>query len=87
MERANFEILKISYDLLSPEKQAVARWICEEWDLGESATPKWLQHKYWQLFHFPLHEPGAPEKIARELILELLSKHKQEVLARRRNAG
>lgn len=87
MEKANFDILSKNYDLLSQEKQAVARWLCIEWKLGTSAAPKWLQRKYWQLFHFPLRELDAPEKMARELVLELLSAHKQEISVRQRGAG
>ena len=87
MKRKNLSILSLNHDLLSPEKQAIARWLCEDWKFGEVTVPKWLQNKYRQLFHFPLHEPETPEKMARELILELLSKYKQEILARQRSAA
>jgi hypothetical protein len=86
MAQKRFDILCKNYDLLSLEKQAVARWLCEEWKFGEALAPKWLRHKYRQLFHFSLHEPDAPEKMARVLVIELLSTHRQEILSRRRSS-
>ena len=86
MERETFEILRNHYGLLSPRKQAVARWLCEDWNLGEKLAPGWLRHKYWDLFSFPLHEAAAPEKMTRELVLELLTAHKSQVLSRGRDA-
>lgn len=83
MNRATFEILELNHDLLSPRKQAVARWPCEEWGRDEGIPPSWLRSRCRPLAHFSLNERGVSEKMVRESALELLFEHRQRILARR----
>jgi hypothetical protein len=87
MDARSLELLALHGDLLSPDKHAVARWLCESWAVEPSPVPSWLRHKYWQLFPFRLDTADAPERMARDLVLELLSQHKQQVLAHGRAEG
>lgn len=82
MKAQSLALLHNNADLLSTDKQAVARWLCEVWASAPSPAPKWLQHRYWTTFSFPLHTDDAPEKMLRELSLELLEKHKVEIARR-----
>jgi hypothetical protein len=84
MNAAAMKILCRNADLLSVEKQAVSRWICEEWFDNKGKAPKWLQHRYCNLFHFDLNSEDAPQMLARTLVLELLSKHKKLIAERRK---
>jgi hypothetical protein len=84
MKQEILDLLRQHQDLLAAEKQVVARWLCEEWNLGTATAPKWLQRRCWQLFSFPLDLADSPEKMARDLTIELLSVHKKEILARAR---
>ena len=87
MDARSLELLARHSDLLSPDKHAVARWLCESWAIEPSPVPSWVRQKYWKLFPFPLDTADAPERIIRSLVLELLSQHKQQVLAHGRAEG
>ena len=87
MHARSLELLSLHGDLLPTDKRAVARWLCESWSVEPSPVPSWLRNRYWQHFTFSLNAPDAPERMVRELVLELLSQHKAQVLARSRAAA
>ena len=87
MDARSLELLALHGDLLPPDKRSVARWLCESWAVEPSPVPSWLRQKYWRSFPFSLHSADAPERMLRDLVLELLSQHKQQVLARGRADG
>jgi hypothetical protein len=78
----SLDLLARHADLLSAEKQAIARWLCDEWAKTHAAVPAWLRQRYWTLYPINLALADAPEKLLRELALELLSLHRDAILAR-----
>jgi hypothetical protein len=80
----NLELLGKHLDLLPPVKQPLARWLCEDWANSKKRLPGALRRKYWQLYPFELASSTAPERLLRELVLELLSQHRGLVLRRQR---
>ena len=58
------------------EKMSV-RWLTEEWDKESIEFPKWLRT---QIFcRHSRHLPETPEKLAREICLNLLHRHRNEI--------
>jgi hypothetical protein len=82
----NLELLEKHLDLLPPEKQSVARWLCEEWRGGESKLPRQLRQRIWRHFAYDLSAPDSPAWLARELSLQLLAGNKVAI-ARRIRVG
>lgn len=80
----NLELLGKHLDLLPPVKQPLARWLCEGWAGSKKRVPGALCTKYWQLYPFKLSSPTAPERLLRELVLELLSQNRVLVSRRQR---
>lgn len=81
---STLELLSQNLHLLSPGKQQIARWLCDEWAQTGQAAPRWLQRA---LKGAPDVAPGSlwrPEALLRDLGLELLSRQRGEVLRRRR---
>lgn len=87
MKAKSLALISQHSDLLSADKQAVARWLCEEWAQSPSSAPKWLQRRFRQTFSFPLHNNDAPQKMLKDLTLELLSQHRDELADRARRSG
>ena len=87
MDSRSLNLLIKHKDLLAPDKQAVARWLCESWHQDRGAIPSWLRQRYWQTFPFSLEIADAPERMVRELVLDLLSNHKHQISDRDRGAG
>jgi len=71
-------------DLLSPQKQAVARWLLEEWAPFGQSIPRQLRRRVWELFPYDLTDSSAGERVLRDLVLELLSHHKLQIADRTR---
>jgi len=82
----NLALLDKHLDLLPPEKQAVARWLCEEWRGGDSKLPRQLRIRIANYFSYNLTLPDAPNWLLRELSLELLASRKSDI-ARRDRVG
>jgi hypothetical protein len=80
------DFLTRHWDLLPLPKQAVARWLCESWAQSGERMPRQLYARVWLLFPFDLKAPSAPEKLIRELTLELLSSNRN-LIARRERLG
>ncbi len=78
------QLLSQNLHLLSPGKQLIARWLCDEWGTTGQVAPRWLQRA---LKGAPDVTPSSllrPEALLSDLFLELLSLHKGEILRRRR---
>ena len=80
----NLELLTKHLDLLPAGKQPLARWLCEYWAKSPRRLPSTLCRRYWQMYPFKLTSASAPERLIRELVLELLSLHRREVSRRER---
>ena len=80
----NLALLHKHLDLLPVPKQPLARWLCEHWAKSPKRLPGTLRQKYWQLYPFQLSSSEAPERLIRELVLELLSAHRGLVSRRER---
>ena len=83
MKSQSLGLLCKHMDLLTVEKRQVARWLCEVWAKERGTAPKWLQHRYGNIFSFDLASTDAPAKMARSLILELLGEHKDVTISRK----
>ena len=82
----NLELLTRHLDLLPADKQPLARWLCEDWAKSPKRLPAKLCRRYWQIYPFQLGSASAPERLVRELVLELLSNHRR-VITRRERVG
>ena len=81
---SKLELLSRNLHLLSPGKQQVARWLCEDWAKTSQAAPRWLQRALKSTDDVALGSLQRPDALLRELVLELLSLHRDEILRRRR---
>ena len=65
----SIELLKEHLDLLSPDKQAVARYICANWPL-KARLPQGVARHATSAYGFSVDSLAASERVARELFLE-----------------
>ncbi len=69
MPTQSIELLQEHMHLLSPEKQAVARYICENWPLTHR-LPQGIAKLASSAYGHPVHDVTRGRAFARELILE-----------------
>jgi hypothetical protein len=82
---AHLALLRRHFDLIPLRRQPFARWLCESWP--ECApVPHWLRRVSWQEFTQNLNSPEAAQLVLRDLVLQLLSSHRQTI-ARRNRTG
>ena len=55
--------------MLSPEKQAVARYVCENWPL-QTRLPKGVAEQARRAYGRPVIDLAGAESVARDLFLE-----------------
>jgi hypothetical protein len=65
----SIELLQKHAHLLSPEKQAVARYICENWPL-QTRLPKGVASQARQVYGRPVIDLAGAQSVARDLFLE-----------------
>ena len=65
----SIELLKTHLHLLPPDKQAVARYVCDNWPLL-GRLPQGVASRAELAYGFRVHSLAAAERVARELFLE-----------------
>jgi hypothetical protein len=65
----SIELLKEHAHRLSPEKQALARYICENWPL-RARLPKAVADQAQRAYGRPVFDLSGAQALARELFLE-----------------
>ena len=85
-ERTALQLLERHLDLLPPEKQSLARWLCEG-GLSSARLPEKLRQRVWHVL--PSGDQGTDwqKRVLRELVLDLLSNHRREIARRERVGG
>jgi hypothetical protein len=81
-ELSALRLLERHLDLLPTEKQPLAQWLCEG---GASADrlPGKLRQRFWHVL--PIAQGSdEPKRLLRNLVLELLSQHRLEIVRRER---
>lgn len=78
------ELLSQNLHLLSPGKQQVARWLCDNWANTDDPAPRWLHRALKGGPDVAAASLRKPEALLRDLALELLSRHRAEIVRRRR---
>lgn len=67
--KQSIELLQKHLHLLAPEKQAVARYICENWPLNHR-LPQGIATLASRAYGRPVHDVTGAQALARELFLE-----------------
>ena len=82
---SSLQILSQNLHLLSQGKQQVGRWLCDEWACTGASAPRWLQRLLKNAPDVVMGSLSRPEVLFRDLVLELLSQHRSELVRRRRD--
>jgi hypothetical protein len=70
VSRKSITFLASHLHLLSAEKQAVARYICESWTDSPPRLPQGIAVRASIIYGFSVHDAAATQRVARELFLE-----------------
>jgi hypothetical protein len=81
------ELLRKHSDLLPPGKREVATWLLSREPGSKELLPRGLQRRVWTKFHYDLRAADSADRLLRELVLELLSRSRPEILRRRRTGA
>ncbi len=65
---------------MKPHERMVARWLTEEWDQEATKMPRWLLHRVWHDFSYKKLE--KPSALIREICINLLHNHRNEISLR-----
>ena len=84
-EPSSLQLLERHLDLLPSEKQPLARWLCEG-GAARTRFPGNFRRRFWRVLPVGIYGPDGPKRLVRELVLELLAKHRREI-ARRERVG
>lgn len=77
MNEKHWHLLTNYQHLMQGHEKMSARWLTEEWDKESTDFPAWLRNQVFQRNYS--HLPQSPEKLAKKICLNLLSKHKNEI--------
>lgn len=66
----SIELLEKHLHLLSPEKRAVARYVCDHWPL-DHRLPQGVAALASRTYGRPVHDVASAQALARELFLEV----------------